>query len=62
MSTIYEALEKAEQERNRQKTRERAEERPKVKREVISLPTRQLDLPSFPLFRPGHWLPNSFES
>ena len=53
MSTIYEALEKAEQERNRQKTGERAEERPKVKREVISLPTRQLDLPSFPLFQTG---------
>ena len=53
MSTIYEALEKAEQERNRQKTRERVEERPRVKREVISLPTRQLDLPSFPLFQTG---------
>lgn len=51
MSHIYEALEKAEQERNKQTVKEK--ERPRSSKEVISLPSSQFDVPSFPLFQTG---------
>jgi protein-tyrosine kinase len=54
MSHIYEALEKAEQDRNKQQVEERAQENHRaVKKEVISLPSTQFDVPSFPLFQSG---------
>ena len=51
MSHIYEALEKAEQERNRQAVEEK--EKPRPSKEVISLPSTQFDVPSYPLFQTG---------
>ncbi len=51
MSHIYEALEKAEQERNKQTVKEK--EQPRPSKEVISLPSTQFDVPSFPLFQTG---------
>lgn len=51
MSHIYEALEKAEQERNKQTVQEK--DRPISSKEVISLPSTQFDVPSFPLFQSG---------
>lgn len=53
MSHIYEALEKAEQERNGIKRNEGIEERPGIKKELLSLPSRNFDVPSFPLFQTG---------
>jgi protein-tyrosine kinase len=54
MSTIYEALEKAEIERNVQKIIEKEEpEGPGIQKEILSLPSRQFDVPSFPLFKTG---------
>lgn len=53
MSHIYEALEKAEQERNKQTIKEKEKETPRISKEVISLPSTQFDVPSFPLFQTG---------
>jgi protein-tyrosine kinase len=54
MSTIYEALELAEIDRNKLKIIEKERTtRPEFKKEVLSLPSRQFDLPSFPLFESG---------
>jgi protein-tyrosine kinase len=53
MSHIYEALEKAEQERNKQTIKEKEKERPRISKEVISLPSTHFDVPSFPLFQTG---------
>jgi exopolysaccharide/PEP-CTERM locus tyrosine autokinase len=53
MSHIYEALEKAEKERNQQQIKETIQQRPRALKEVISLPSTQFDVPSFPLFQSG---------
>jgi protein-tyrosine kinase len=54
MSTIYEALEKAESERNSQKIIEEKEtDGFGIQKEVLSLPSRPFDIPSFPLFKTG---------
>ena len=63
MSTIYEALEKAEIERNVQKiVEEENPDGPRTKKEILSLPSRQFDLPSFPLSKRDPWRRNSFGS
>jgi protein-tyrosine kinase len=53
MSHIYEALEKAEQKRNGYKIIEGEEKSPGIRKEVLSLPSRNFDVPSFPLFQTG---------
>lgn len=54
MSNIYEALEKAELEKNYQEILEKkGSEQPRHKKEIISLPSRPFDTPSFPLFQSG---------
>jgi protein-tyrosine kinase len=54
MSNIYEALEKAELEKNYQEILEKkGSEQPRHKKEIISLPSRPFDAPSFPLFKSG---------
>jgi len=53
MSHIYEALEKAEQKRNGYKIREGEEKSPGIRKELLSLPSRNFDVPSFPLFQTG---------
>lgn len=54
MSHIYEALEKAEKERNRQlKEGEGAEKPRKATKEILSLPSSPFDVPSYPLFQTG---------
>ncbi|MEW6184392.1 MAG: polysaccharide biosynthesis tyrosine autokinase [Thermodesulfobacteriota bacterium] len=53
MSHIYEALEKAEQERNKQTAKDEEINRLRPSKQVISLPSRQFDVPSFPLFQTG---------
>jgi protein-tyrosine kinase len=53
MSNIYDALEKAEEERKGEKTKKGEMERPRIKKEVISLPSRNLDAPTIPLFQTG---------
>lgn len=54
MSHIYEALEKAEKERNRQvREEEKAEKSRRAIKEIISLPSSQFDVPSYPLFQTG---------
>lgn len=52
MSHIYEALEKAEQKRNDYKI-EREEKSLGIRKELLSLPSRDFDVPSFPLFQTG---------
>jgi protein-tyrosine kinase len=54
MSNIYEALEKAEIEKKYQEIlkKDPPEER-RPKKEILSLPSRPLDAPAFPLFRSG---------
>lgn len=53
MSSIYEALEKAEQKRTVTSIKEKEIEKPRLMKEAISLPTRRFDVPSFPLFQTG---------
>lgn len=53
MSHIYEALEKAERKRTGIRTNETEGERPEIRKELLSLPSRNFDVPSFPLFQTG---------
>jgi protein-tyrosine kinase len=54
MSNIYEALEKAELEKNyKEILQNKSKEEPGPKKEILSLPSRPLDAPLFPLFQSG---------
>jgi protein-tyrosine kinase len=53
MSHIYEALEKAEKERNKQTMGSHEKGKQSNDQEVISLPSKEFDVPSFPLFQTG---------
>jgi protein-tyrosine kinase len=53
MSHIYEALEKAERKRNGIRIKETEGERPAIRKELLSLPSQNFDVPSFPLFQTG---------
>jgi protein-tyrosine kinase len=54
MSNIYEALEKAEIEKNYKEILEkRPKEKPELKKEILSLPSRPFDVPAYPFFESG---------
>jgi protein-tyrosine kinase len=54
MSNIYEALEKAEIEKNFKEILEKKpKEEPGLKKEILSLPSRPFDVPAYPFFESG---------
>jgi protein-tyrosine kinase len=54
MSNIYEALEKAEIEKNYKEILEKKpKEEPRLKKEILSLPSRPFDVPAYPFFESG---------